>query len=156
MQVNFSVNGVTVETKIAPDAVLLDVLRPQGFLGVKQGCDTANCGLCTVWVDGSPVLSCVFPAARVQGREVTTIEGVETQAAAFGNFIAEQGADQCGFCSPGFVMTVLAMKRELSNPTLEEIKRYLSGNLCRCTGYAGQMRAIQNYLNADSERGEQP
>ena len=102
--------------------------------------------LCTVWVDGKPQLSCAMLAARVDGREVTTLEGLQDEAAEFGSFLAKEGAEQCGFCSPGFIMNVLAMVRELENPKTEEIKEYLEGNLCRCTGYMGQLRAIQKYL----------
>ena len=121
-------------------------MRELGFLSLKQGCDTTNCGLCTVWVDETPRLSCAVLAASIQGRQITTIEGLEQEAAAFGKFLAAEGADQCGFCSPGFIMNVLAMEKELVNPSAEEIRHYLSGNLCRCTGYAGQMRAITQYL----------
>ena len=82
------------------------------------------------------------------GHSVTTLEGVQEEAAEFGRFLAEEGAEQCGFCAPGFIMNVLAMVRELDNPTLEEMKEYLAGNLCRCTGYMGQLRAIRNYMKA--------
>ncbi|WDP91539.1 MAG: 2Fe-2S iron-sulfur cluster binding domain-containing protein [Desulfobacter sp.] len=152
MQLKFTVNGIACEEEIAPDTLLLDLLRSLGFLSVKQGCDTTNCGLCTVWLDGRPVLSCAMLAARAQDSEVTTIEGLEKEAAAFGEYIAAQGADQCGYCSPGLVMNVLAMERELDNPGTEEIKHYLAGNLCRCTGYAGQLRAIENYLGEKAGR----
>ena len=148
MQLNCTINGTPYEDKIAPDTMLLDFLRSKGFFSVKQGCDTANCGLCTVWLDNRPVLSCSVLAARAQGAVITTIEGLEKQAAAFGQFMAAQGADQCGFCSPGLVMNILAMERELDHPTPDQIKHYLAGNLCRCSGYAGQMRAIENYLDA--------
>ena len=126
-------------------------MRRQGCYSVKRGCETSNCGLCTVWLDGTPVLSCSVLAARADGREVTTLEGVEKEAEAFGRFLAQEGAEQCGFCSPGFIMNVLAMERELENPGEEEILEYLSGNLCRCTGYAGQLRAIVKYLNRKKE-----
>lgn len=92
-------------------------------------------------------------AARCDGRTVVTLEGVQEQAAAFGAFLADEGAEQCGFCSPGFIMNVLAMERELHEPTEDEIKAYLAGNLCRCSGYQGQMRAIQKYLAAKGEWG---
>lgn len=154
MQLNFTVNNTVYEQEISPDAILADLLRTLGYLSVKQGCDTANCGLCTVWVDSRPVLSCSFLAARAQGCQITTIEGLEAEAKAFGRYVAAQGADQCGFCSPGLVMNVLAMERELNRPTSEEIKHYLAGNLCRCTGYEGQLRAIENYLNDRAGRPE--
>ena len=80
------------------------------------------------------------------GKEVTTLEGLQEEAAEFGAFLAAEGAEQCGYCSPGFIMNVLAMVRKLEDPTLEEVKEYLAGNLCRCTGYMGQLRAIKKYL----------
>lgn len=93
------------------------------------------------------MLSCAVPAMRVQGRQVTTLEGLKEEAEEFGRFLGEQGAEQCGFCSPGFIMNVLAMERGFDTiPSSDEIREYLSGNLCRCTGYAGQMRAIRNWL----------
>ena len=97
-------------------------------------------------VDGKPVLSCSTPAARADGKDVVTLEGIEEEAAAFGRFLAGEGAEQCGFCSPGLIMNVLAMEKELSHPNEEEIKEYLAGNLCRCSGYEGQLRGIQAYL----------
>ena len=92
------------------------------------------------------MLSCAVPAARADGKHVTTLEGVAEEAEAFGRFMAAQGAEQCGYCSPGLIMNVLAMAREMKRPTETQIKEYLAGNLCRCTGYEGQYRAIRNYL----------
>ncbi len=149
--INCTINGKPYTRQIEPDLLLIDFLRELGFLSLKQGCDTTNCGLCTVWVDGTPRLSCAILTASIQDRQITTIEGVEKKAAAFGQFLADEGADQCGFCSPGFIMTVLAMEKELTNPSEKEIKQYLSGNLCRCTGYVSQMRAINKYLQITSQ-----
>ena len=106
-----------------------------------------------MWIDGKSRLSCSVLAAAAEGREITTLEGVEKEAAELGSFLAAEGAEQCGFCSPGFIMNVLAMARELKDPAIDEIKEYLSGNLCRCTGYMGQLRAIQKYMQT---RGEGP
>lgn len=150
MEITVTLNGKRLKAEIDPGELLLDFVRRQGCYSVKRGCETSNCGLCTVWLDGTPVLSCSTLAARADGREVTTLEGVEKEAAAFGRYLAGEGTEQCGFCSPGLIMNVLAMERELSRPTEEEIKEYLAGNLCRCTGYMGQLRAIERYLN---ERG---
>lgn len=146
MEVKFILNGKQTTADIKEDTVLLDLLRAKGCYSVKCGCETTNCGLCTVWIDGTPSLSCSVLAARVGGKEVTTLEGLQEEAAEFGAFLAEEGAEQCGYCSPGFIMNVLAMVRELEDPTLEEVKEYLAGNLCRCTGYMGQLRAIKKYL----------
>jgi len=146
MILNLTLNGKAVSADIPEDMVLLDFLRSQGCYSVKRGCETSNCGLCTVWLDEAPVLSCNVPAVRAEGRRVTTLEGLQREAMEFGGFLADQGGEQCGFCNPGFIMTVLAMERELKEPSVEEINAYLSGNLCRCTGYASQLRAIQAWL----------
>ena len=146
MQVNIILNGTKVTAEAAPDTLLIDFVRAHGCYSVKRGCETSNCGLCTVFVDDKPVLSCSVLAARVDGRKVTTLEGLQEEAADFGAFIADQGAEQCGFCNPGLMMNAIAMFRENPHPTEEEILSYLSGNLCRCSGYEGQLRGIQSYL----------
>ena len=146
MQITTIVNKKTFVLDVAPDEMLADALRRHGYLSIRKGCDTSCCGLCTVWVDEKPVLSCTMPAFRAEGREITTIEGVAAEAERFARILAAEGSEQCGFCSPGFIMTVLAMKKELPQPTEEQIKHYLAGNLCRCTGYMGQMRAVKTYL----------
>ena len=146
MKVTITLNGIPCTREVSGDRMLLDFVRDCGCLSVKRGCDTSNCGLCTVWVEGAPVLSCSYPADRADGKRVTTLEGVQEEAEAFGRCMARQGAEQCGYCSPGFIMTVLAMARELTDPTEEEIAHYLAGNLCRCTGYVSQMRAIRTWL----------
>ncbi len=146
MQIKFKLNGKVIQDDVAPDMMLLEYVRSQGCFSVKRGCETANCGLCTVLLDGKPVLSCSTLAVRADGKEVTTLEGMKKEAEEFGGFLADEGAEQCGFCSPGFIMNVLAMEKELEDPTEEEIKQYLAGNLCRCTGYMGQLRAIKKYL----------
>lgn len=99
-------------------------------------------------MDGKPVLSCSMLAAKADGHKIETLEGLQEEAHEFAVFMANEGAEQCGFCSPGFVMNVLAMKKELVNPSEEDVKHYLAGNLCRCTGYMGQLRAIMKYLKA--------
>lgn len=151
MKIQMTLNGKLSTAVIEPDMLLLDLLREKGCYSVKRGCETSNCGLCTVWMNGKPVLSCSVLAARADGAEITTLEGLQKEAAEVGAFLAAEGADQCGFCSPGLIMNVLAMERELSDPSYEEILEYLSGNLCRCTGYMSQMRAIEAYLNRKKE-----
>nr|WP_321464634.1 2Fe-2S iron-sulfur cluster-binding protein [uncultured Desulfobulbus sp.] len=146
MRTETRINGRMVTLEAPADEFLATTLRRYGYLSVKQGCDTGSCGLCTVWLDGRPVLSCCTLTARVSAREITTIEGVPEEAAVFARCMVAEGAEQCGFCAPGLTMTVLAMKRELSEPTEAAINNYLSGNLCRCSGYQGQMRAIKKFM----------
>lgn len=152
MEMSFRLNGKQVQAEVRPDMVLLDLVRELGCYSVKRGCETANCGLCTLWLDGKPVLSCSVLAMRAQGRHVTTLEGLQKEAEEFGMFLAAEGGEQCGFCSPGFIMNVLAMERELSDPTEEEIKEYLAGNLCRCSGYMSQLRAVRKYLEVKAQQ----
>jgi carbon-monoxide dehydrogenase small subunit len=146
MRIDVTINGVAKVLEFEPHEYLLDVLRKYGYLSVKRGCDTGSCGLCTVLVEGLPVLSCALLAAKVEGQAITTIEGVRGEAKEVAEFLVAEGVDQCGFCSPGFLMTILAMKKELTNPSDEQIKHYLAGNLCRCSGYVGQLRGIKKYL----------
>ena len=107
MQVSIHVNGTLIKYDIQLDMVLLDFLRAHGYFSVKRGCETTNCGLCTVWVDEKPILSCSMLAVRVDGKKVTTLEGLEKEAHEFAQFMAKEGAEQCGYCSPGFIMNVL-------------------------------------------------
>ncbi len=146
MTIQFTLNHKKVSAEISPDTVLYDLVRSLGCASVKCGCETSNCGLCTVFLDDVPVLSCSVLAARADGRCVTTLEGLQQEAAEFGTFIADQGAEQCGFCNPGFIMNALALFRQNPDPGEDEIKEYLAGNLCRCSGYEGQLRGIQNFL----------
>ena len=155
MQITLTLNGRKLTAEVQPDTLLIDFVRSQGCLSVKRGCETSNCGLCTVFLDNKPVLSCSVLAARADGRKVTTLEGLQDEAAEFGAFIADQGAEQCGFCNPGFIMNALALFREKEYPTDEEIKEYLSGNLCRCSGYEGQLRGIRAFLTWKKQRAEQ-
>ena len=146
MLVETTVNGKKIKKEIDADMVLLDFVRQAGCYSVKRGCETSNCGLCTVFLDEKPVLSCSVLAARANGHSVTTLEGLQEEAEEFGAFIADQGAEQCGFCNPGLMMNAIALFRENPDPNEEEIKEYLSGNLCRCSGYEGQLRGIQAFL----------
>lgn len=157
MEITLTLNGRKITRSVEADMALLDFVRNEGCYSVKRGCDTSNCGLCTVFLDDKPVLSCSVLAARADGRKVTTIEGLQKEAAEFGAFIADQGAEQCGFCNPGMIMNALALFRENPEPSEEEIKEYLAGNLCRCSGYEGQLRGIKNFLawKKDQGKGEQ-
>ena len=146
MKLSFWLNGVYRHDDVEPDTLLLDFLRDKGCYSVKRGCETANCGLCTVLMDGKPVLSCSTLALRAEGKKIVTMEGMQKEAEEFGAFLADEGAEQCGFCNPGFIMNVFAMEKELENPSEEDVKEYLAGNLCRCSGFVGQTRSILKYL----------
>jgi carbon-monoxide dehydrogenase small subunit len=152
MELQFTLNGKKCAAAISADTLLLDLLRSKKCYSVKRGCETGNCGLCTVFLDGVPVLSCSTLAARVQGREVVTLEGLQQEAAEFGAYIADEGAEQCGFCNPGLMMNAIALYRENPDAGDDEIREYLAGNLCRCSGYEGQMRGIRAYLNYKKEQ----
>lgn len=146
MKLKLKLNGIVIQREIEADMVLLDFLREQGCYSVKRGCETSNCGLCTVLADGKPILSCSMLAARAEGMDIITMEGILDKGEEIGRFLAAEGAEQCGYCSPGFIMNVIAMERELENPDIDSIKEYMAGNLCRCSGYMGQLRAVLNYL----------
>ena len=148
MQIKLKLNGRAIAASVEADTVLLDFLRDKGCLSVKRGCDTSNCGLCTVLMDGKPILSCSTLAVRADGHEIYTLEGLQAEASDFVGFIADQGADQCGFCNPGFVMNTIALLRENPDPTDDEIRAFLAGNLCRCSGYDGQLRGIRTFLDS--------
>ncbi len=146
MEIKFWLNGNKIQAEIEPDTLLLDLLREKGCYSVKRGCETANCGLCTVLLEEKPVLSCSFLAARADGKHVVTLEGMQEEAEEIGSFLAKEGAEQCGFCNPGFMMNIFAMLKELDDPTEEEINEYMAGNLCRCSGFMGQTRSVLKYL----------
>lgn len=146
MVVTITLNGKKVEALVKPDTLLIDFVRDHGCYSVKRGCETSNCGLCTVFVNDKPVLSCSMLVARVNGCKVDTLEGLQKEAEEFGAFIADQGAEQCGFCNPGMIMNAIALFRENQDPSDEEIKEYLAGNLCRCSGYEGQLRAMEAFI----------
>ncbi len=154
MLITINLNGKKIVDDLAPDTLLIDFVRAHGCKSVKRGCETANCGLCTVFMDGTPILSCSMLVARADGHSITTLEGLQDEAAEFGAFIADQGAEQCGFCNPGFIMNALALFREKEYPSEDEIKEYLAGNLCRCTGYEGQLRGIQAFLAWKKQKEE--
>ena len=147
MNIKFWLNGIQRQEEIDPGMLLIDYLREKGCYSVKRGCETANCGLCTVLMDEKPILSCSMLAARIDGKKIVTLEGLQKEAEEFGNFLANEGAEQCGFCNPGFIMNVIAMLRELEEPDEEQIKEYLAGNLCRCSGFVSQTASILKYLN---------
>ena len=153
MIVTISLNGKKITEDISADMTLYQCVREHGWYSVKCGCETTNCGLCTVFLNDKPVLSCAVLAARADGQKVETLEGLQKEAEEFGRFIADQGAEQCGFCNPGMIMNAIALFRETADPTDEEIRRYLAGNLCRCSGYEGQLRGIHEFMKYKKEGG---
>lgn len=155
MKIELTINGDLYRREVAPDSTLLDVLRDDlGLTGTKWGCKTGDCGACTVLVDGEPVTSCIQLALQVEGREITTIEGLDRDGGldAVQSAFVSNGAAQCGFCTPGMILAVEALL--LANPAPDEtgVREALAGNLCRCTGYNKIVEAIQyaaEKLNAD-------
>ena len=146
VDVSCTINGSPVRRRIPPNLTLCDFLHDEvGLTGVKKGCDTGECGACTVLLDGKPVTSCLVLAPQVEGRKVTTIEGLgsEGHLHPLQEAFIELDAAQCGYCIPGMIVTASALLEELENPTDRDIKRYLSGNLCRCTGYQQQIDAVK-------------
>ena len=144
---DFILNGEACHTEIPEDATLLKVLRDILHLtGTKEGCGEGDCGACTVLVDGRSVNSCLFPAVQAEGCQVMTIEGVEAhpELARIQKAFVDYGAVQCGFCSPGMIMSTVALLQKNRKPTEEVIRRGLSGNICRCTGYQAMVDAIQS------------
>ena len=150
--IELRVSGRTHELALEPNTLLLDALRQSLQLtGSKRGCDDSSCGACTVLVDGTAMLSCTLLASSVQEQEITTIEGVTEHGslAAIQKAYGEWGGAQCGYCTPGFVMTVKSLLRENPDPTDNEIRAALSSNLCRCTGYQQMYQAIKAAIDAE-------
>lgn len=145
-EVQFRLNGKPVSCLVEADEVLVDTIRQRfGLTGTKKACGTGDCGACTVLLDGEAVRSCILLTAMVQGKEVTTIEGIGTPVALHPvqQAYIDAGAVQCGFCIPGMVLTSIALLNRNPNPSEEEIRVALSGNLCRCTGYEKIVQAVQ-------------
>jgi carbon-monoxide dehydrogenase small subunit len=145
------VNGIPHRLGVKKSILLLDVLREDlGLKGTKKGCDQGQCGSCTVLLDGRPVLSCILLAVQADGKKVTTIEGIASEGKLHPlqeAFVAE-GAAQCGFCTPGMILSAKALLDRKSNPADDEIRLAISGNLCRCTGYAKIIRAVKKAAQA--------
>ena len=153
----FTLNGASTRVDVRPSDRLIDVLRGSlGLTGTKEGCGNGECGACTVLVDGRPVNACLYPAPEVDGREVTTIEGLldsQGRLSPIQRAFVEHGGIQCGFCSPGMIMAATALLATDPAPTEQAIRTALVGNLCRCTGYAQIVASIQA-AGAGMSRGE--
>src|SRR5574340_503893 len=164
MHINFRLNGQNSEFEVSPGQSLLSILRSNGVLGIKHGCETGECGACTVLVDGVPMNSCVMLAVQAAGRSITTIEGIGgTQMRgwrgseplhALQKAFIETGAIQCGYCTPAMILAASALLHNEPNPTEAQVRAALSGVLCRCTGY---LKPVQAVLRAAAVlRGDQP
>jgi aerobic-type carbon monoxide dehydrogenase small subunit (CoxS/CutS family) len=156
VHINFDLNGEAAEVAFAPHKTLLEVLREDlALTGTKHGCELGECGTCTVLVDGRSILSCLMLGLDAEGREVTTIEGMAESGVLhpLQDTFADTGAAQCGYCSPGFLLAAKELIDKSPNPTRDEIKEALSGNLCRCTGYIKIYEAVE--LAAARMRGEE-
>ena len=145
--VTLNINGEAYEVLVPPNQTLLEVLRDKlGLMGTKRGCDLGACGACTVLIDGQSYLSCLMLAMDAVGKEITTIEGLSQDGGLhpLQRAFIEKGALQCGFCTPGMILTAKAVLDEEKRPTKETIKKKMAGNLCRCTGYKKIIEAISS------------
>lgn len=157
MKVEFTVNGESYEQDADGDTRLLDYLRHElGLTGAKEGCGVGECGACTVLIEGKPTLSCLTYLPQVDGKEITTIEGLEEDGKLhpLQEAFVETGGVQCGFCTPGFIMVALELLERNPDPTREEIREWIEGNICRCTGYTKIVDAIQLAGKRLREKGE--
>jgi len=145
INIKFKINGVEKNASVKPNETLLDLIRSVGYKGTKKGCDSGECGSCTVMINGKAVLSCLIPAFYVNGKEILTIEGVGnvSDPHPIQKAFVEAGAVQCGFCIPGMIITTKFLLDRIKDPDEKTIKHYLDGNLCRCTGYVKQIKAVK-------------
>lgn len=149
MLVTFYLNDTLVSYDVRPDEYLSETLRSHGIKSVKVGCNESTCGSCTLLLEGKPVMSCSVLTASIEGKHVITVEGIQEEAAKISHYFSEEGADQCGFCNVGLALVVYSLKREIKNPTDQQINDYIVGNLCRCSGLQSQFRAIKAYLKEE-------
>lgn len=149
MLVKFYLNDTLVSYDVRPDEYLSETLRSHGIKSVKVGCNESTCGSCTLLLEGKPVMSCSVLTASIENKHVTTVEGIQEEAAKIAYHFAEEGADQCGFCNVGYALVVYSLKRTIKNPTDEQILDYIVGNLCRCSGLQSQLNAIKAYLKEE-------
>lgn len=157
MKVKFKLNGKYIEIEAEPNWTLLDVLRDKfGLTGTKKSCETGECGACTVLVDGKSVTSCLVLIGQVEGKEITTIEGLmkNGELDKIQKAFAENGAVHCGYCTPGMIMSVKALLDKNPLPTRGEIKEAISGNLCRCTGYEQIIEAVEAVVRGEVQKNE--
>jgi aerobic-type carbon monoxide dehydrogenase small subunit (CoxS/CutS family) len=158
MELHLTVNGESLNWSIAPGELLLDVLRRQGYFGVKRGCEKGECGACAVLVDGKPINSCLMFAAQAEGRQILTIEGVADggRLDPLQEAFLDHGAVQCGFCTSGMVISAKALLLRCPDPSEEQAREALAGHLCRCTGYKKPVEAILAAASKKKSRARRP
>ena len=151
--ISFTINGEKKTFAISPDEMLVKLLRRSGYAGVKEGCDEGTCGACTVIMDGRAAFSCILPAFMADGRAIQTIESAGTfeKPHPFQQALVEEGAVQCGYCIPGMVMSAKALLEEIPQPTDDDIREHMDGNLCRCTGYEKIWSALRRVTGSKVE-----
>ena len=152
MIVKLNINGFEKEVNVKPNEYLLDTLRSIGYKSVKKGCDGSACGACVVLLDDKPILSCSLLTVRAAGHEIKTVEAIQEDASRLADYFSSQGADQCGYCNAALALMMYALKKENPNPTDEELKNYVVGNLCRCTGYQSQQIAMRKFLDEGGDK----
>jgi aerobic carbon-monoxide dehydrogenase small subunit len=146
MKLSFTLNGEATAVEIDSGAMLVDIIRDLGYTGTKEGCGVGVCGLCTVLIDEIPVSSCIYIAACADGRNVFTVEGLTSLDPSLVAAFVEFEGMQCGICTPGQVVSAYALRLDNPTPTDEEIRTYMAGNLCRCTGYRSIIDSVRAYL----------
>jgi aerobic carbon-monoxide dehydrogenase small subunit len=147
VRLDFELNGEEIGCEVAPDALLIDVIRDLGLTGTKEGCAVGVCGACTVLVREVPVCSCLYLAAMAEGAEVWTVEGIAAREPALIECFVDAEGMQCGICTPGQVVSAFALGLDHAQATEDEIRQFMSGNLCRCTGYVTITEAVRTYLD---------
>ncbi|MDD3126230.1 MAG: 2Fe-2S iron-sulfur cluster-binding protein [Candidatus Izemoplasmatales bacterium] len=155
MKIEFTLNNRTISTHILPGEYLIETLQKCNIHSIRRGCDTTNCGVCTVLLDDKPVPSCSVLSAQVDHHSITTVEGIAHETEKLSAHFGKEGADQCGYCNPALALAVFALRKENSHPTSTEIDEYLVGNLCRCSGFKNQNKAIAAYFEEEAYQEEQ-
>lgn len=142
-----NINGVSHNIDPKPEEVLLETLRGLGYLSVRRGCNTGSCCICTVMVNGDPVLSCSYFTNRAEGANIYTVEGLRPDSEKLASLMADEGADQCGYCGPALIVTAISLKRKNPYASEQEIYQYMNANYCRCSGYKAQIRAVKRFFS---------
>ena len=155
MKITTTINGITTDIEAEPSELVLDVLRREGYFGVKRGCQEGSCGSCVCLIDGVPKKTCIMFIGQIQNKSVTTIEGIHSPGKPhpIEDMFVEEAGVQCGYCIPGMILSSKSLLDKNNNPSDQEIKEAISGNICRCTGYMKQIKAIKRA--ASIMRGEE-